>query len=119
DAGRIGEAVSLLREGAETHLRLGEVVELVHDLIQLAEILLDAEAPDLAAQVLAASEKLRNQTGFPLESWAAKEEAGVRGKVLAAMGDTAFSKAWEAGSELSAEDAIAIAAPFEGSGEEG
>lgn len=119
--GRTGDAVGLMNESAEAHLRLGEVVELVHDLIQVAEILVDAGAPELAAQVLAASEQLRAQRGFSLESWAARDATGVRDKVIAALDAAAFAKAWEVGNQLSAEAAVAAAAAFrvDGPGIEG
>ena len=63
----------------------------------------------IAAQLLSRAAAFRNELGYSLESWMTQENEDALAAVRAQLDDAAFDAAWEAGAELSLDEAIALA----------
>jgi predicted ATPase/DNA-binding SARP family transcriptional activator len=90
------EALSLFKEALETSRRLGSkhlIVECLHGLAELASV---QGPPERAVRLLGASEGLCAATGFAF--W--KDAGKLIPPLREALGETAFTAAWEAGRAL-------------------
>ena len=111
DEGRVHDALDLLKGAYRIDRDYGGRVEIALDLSRFARALAVGGRAGTAARLLAKGEALREEIGATLESYAAME--AKLGETLAAvraqLDEAAFAEAWEHGSTLSVDQAVALA----------
>ena len=107
--GRFEDADALLTQSFRIDLELGNLPFVSVDLVRFALITVRTGKPLVGAQLLSRAAALRDEIGFALESWMTKETEEARAAVRAQLDEEAFAEAWEAGTKLSLDEAIALA----------
>ena len=107
--GRFGDAHALRSQSCRIDLELGNLPFLSVDLIRFALIAARMGRPGVAAQLLSRAAVFTHEIGYTLESWMTLETEEAIAAVRAQLDDSAFDEAWEAGAELSLDEAIALA----------
>lgn len=107
--GRLDDARRELAAAARLRLDTGDQKGLSRVLPPSARLALAAGAPDVAAQALGAAANLRERLGAPLSPRETPVLEADVAAVRAALGDAAFDAAWQLGSALEPEAAIALA----------
>jgi hypothetical protein len=107
--GRLDDASTLLTQSLRIDLELGNLPFVAVDLVRFALTAARAGRPSVGAQLLSRAAVLRDEIGIGLESWMTKETEEALAAVRAQLDDGAFAEAWEAGSRLSLDGAVARA----------
>jgi len=107
--GRLDDAHALLLESFHIDLDLGNLPFLSVDLVRFAHLSALRKRPEVGARLLARTTALRDEIGFSLESWMTLETDKAIAAVRAQLDEAAFDEAWEQGTKLSLDDAIALA----------
>ena len=79
------------------------------DFVRFALISVRTGKPFIAAQLLARATALRDEIGFALESWMTEETEEALAAMRAHLDEETFAEAWEAGSKMSLNEAVALA----------
>jgi predicted ATPase/class 3 adenylate cyclase len=106
--GRFADALALLGETYRIDSENGFVVHIAHDLVDFAMIALGRGKPQLAAKLVALSDRLHEDAGTARESWAAAERDKTLAAIRASLAEPAFSEAWRQGRYLTADEAVAL-----------
>jgi predicted ATPase len=106
--GRHSAAQPLLVESLGIWNRIGDVTMAARDLRRLARVLASTGRPEAAAQVLSASERIREEAG-QTEGWIAGVNEGILAVVREQIDEDTFDRAWAKGQELTVEEAVALA----------
>jgi predicted ATPase len=106
--GRYSEALTLLVRSLRIWSRIGDVTMAARDLRRLARALGELRHPSEAAQVLSASERMREEAG-QWEGWIGSVNERILQLIHAQLDDDAFGAAWAKGKELTVEDAVELA----------
>ena len=107
--GDVAAAVPLYRESLGRWRLLGEKLHVAGALLGPATVALEAGQAELATQLLGASAALHEAIGaFPPSHLPGSLGNGPE-RARAALGETAFEKAWVAGRALSVDEAITVA----------
>ncbi len=107
--GRFEDASTLLTQSFRIDLELGNLPFVSVDLVRFALTSARTGRPFVGAQLLSRATTLRDEIGFAFESWMTKETEEARAAVRAQLDEEAFAEAWEAGSKLSLDEAVALA----------
>ena len=107
--GRFEDADALLAQSFRIDLELGNLPFVSVDLVRFALVTVRTGKPLDGAQLLSRAAALRDEIGFALESWMTKETEEALAAVRAQVDEEAFAEAWEAGTKLSLDEAIALA----------
>jgi predicted ATPase len=106
--GRYSEALTLLVQSLRISDRIGDVTMASRDLRRLARALGELGHPEPAAQVLSASEQIREEAG-QWEGWIGWVNEEILALIHAQLDDDAFEGAWAKGKELTVAGAIDLA----------
>jgi hypothetical protein len=112
DEGRFDDAHALQSESLRIDLELGNLPFVSVDLVRFARISVRTGKPFVAARLLSRATVLRDEIGMALESWMtteAEETLEALAAARAQLDDEAFTQAWEAGAQMSLDEAIALA----------
>jgi len=107
--GRFEDASTLLTQSFRIDLELGNLPFVSVDLVRFALTSARTGRPFVGAQLLSRATTLRDEIGFAFESWMTEETEEARAAVRAQLDEEAFAEAWEAGSKLSLDEAVALA----------
>jgi predicted ATPase/class 3 adenylate cyclase len=107
--GRFEDASTLLTQSFRIDLELGNLPFVSVDLVRFALTSTRTGKPFVAAQLLSRATALREEIGYALESWMTTETEEALAAVRAQLDQGAFAEAWEAGTKLSLDEAIALA----------
>jgi hypothetical protein len=107
--GRCEDADVLLAQSLRIDLELGNLPFVSVDLVRFALASVRTGTPIVGAQLLSRATVLRDEIGFALESWMTKETEEALTAVRAQLDEEAFAEAWEAGTKLSLDEAVALA----------
>ena len=108
--GRFEDADALLAQSFRIDLEFGNLPFVSVDLVRFALTSVRTGTPIVGAQLLSRATALRDEIGFlGLESWMTKETEDALAAVSAQLDEEAFAEAWEAGSKLSLDEAVALA----------
>ncbi len=110
--GELQEATRMFQESLARGWQQRDLQHIAGVFTQLAEFDRDTGHLDRAALLLGAGSQLRSLLGgYPADRMVTIEQ--LTNDIRSRMGEPAFSEAWEAGQELSTEEAIAIASQVE------
>jgi predicted ATPase len=109
DEGRFDDAHALQSQSLRIDLELGNLPFVSVDLVRFALISVRTGKPIVAAQLLSHATALRDEIGFALESWMTEETEEALAAVRAQLNEGAFAEAWEDGSKMSLDQAVALA----------
>jgi tetratricopeptide (TPR) repeat protein len=107
--GERGQARSLLREALTLLAEIGEPLGVSLSLEASARLVHDDRRPAEAVQLAAAASHLRTSWGTSLWPTVERSRAAWLQTACEALGETAYSTAWQAGQGMTAPDAIATA----------
>ena len=107
--GRFEDADALLAQSFRIDLELGNLPFVSVDLVRFALASVRTGKPIVGAQLLSRAAALRDEIGFALESWMTTETEEALAAVGAQLDQDAFAEAWEAGTKLSLDEAVALA----------
>jgi predicted ATPase len=108
DEGRIGDSLSMLAESLRITRDLEIPRLIVENLSRFAETLAVAGRAEIAAQLLAAAEALREEIGGS-HSWVIDVNDKTLECVRTQLGEGAFADSWEQGQKLTVDEAVAVA----------
>lgn len=103
------EAWELAHDGFQVLHEYGEQVGIVRGLEAIAELALATEQPDRSLRLLAASERFHTEAGLARPPVVAGRFERARDTARATLDDTEATACWDAGAELSLQDAAAYA----------
>jgi non-specific serine/threonine protein kinase len=106
--GRTNEALAMLREALVLNRDEGFREGIAEVLVGMSSTLEAVSAPAAASTLLAAAARLREEIGGGA-GWVGDAIERLRGGLRDSLGDAAFESAWERGSALSTDEAIALA----------
>jgi predicted ATPase len=106
---RVPDALSMLKEAYRLDRDGGYVGDIVLDLYDFAQLLAAEGRAETAARLLSRGEKLREEIGEGLESWAAEMNERTLTAIRAQLAAAALDEAWEEGRALTADEAVALA----------
>jgi non-specific serine/threonine protein kinase len=109
DDGRLDDAVSMLAESLDLFQGLGVRVETVDAISRFASVLARKGEVEVAAQLLASSEALREEIGSTSLPFAAKRNEETLLAIRPQLDEPVFAGAWEQGRALSLDEAVALA----------
>jgi hypothetical protein len=78
EAGRIDDALSMVKEGLRIHRDLGDVMKTGDSLGRVAELLAAAGSFSIAARLVAASDRLYEETRIDTPFWVAEQNEETR-----------------------------------------
>jgi len=107
--GRFDDARGLLVESLRIDRELGNVPFVSFDLVRFAVIHTRGGRPEVAARLIARAAAVFDQIGLSLESWMTREVEDATAAVRAYLDDASFDAAWEEGTKMSLDDAVALA----------
>ncbi|MFY9586300.1 MAG: adenylate/guanylate cyclase domain-containing protein [Actinomycetota bacterium] len=107
DEGRIGDAMSLIRENDGILRDLRDLMGITENLVRMARALAVAGRAEISAQVIACFQELNREAGGA-EAWVLRESEETLTMISEQLDDAAIAAAWEKGRKLSAEDAMAL-----------
>jgi predicted ATPase len=108
DEGHGAEALKLLEEAYRLNRQLGDVYWTPIIVCRLGGALVVDGESVLAATVLSAGEALLDEIGSS-SPWISEMNDVLRDRIRAQLDDAAFAAAWEAGTGLTADEAVALA----------
>jgi len=108
DEGRPGDALAMLREALVLNRDEGFPEGIAEVLVVMAATLQAVGSPEAALALLGAAARLREEIGGGF-GWVGDDIERLRGSLRDSLGDAAYEHAWERGSSLSIEEAIALA----------
>ena len=103
------QAWALAHDGLEVLREYGEQVGIVQALEAIADLALATGQPDRSLRLLAASERFHTEAGLTRPQVAAGRFERARDAARAALDDTEATACWDAGAQLSLQDAAAYA----------
>ena len=106
---RFDDAHALRSQSLRIDLELGNLPFLAVQLVSFAFASARRGYPVIAAKLLSRAAALRDELGYSLESWMTQQNEDALAAVRPQLDDAAFDAAWEAGAELSLDEAIALA----------
>jgi predicted ATPase len=106
--GRVHEALGLLHDAYRLNRELGDDYRLPFIVCRMARALAGGGRSEAAARVLASGEALLQEIGAS-ENWMARRNEETLGIVRQQLDDAAFAEAWEEGTKLTADQAVALA----------
>lgn len=106
--GRFPAALQLLAQSLRIWSRIGDVTMAARDLRRLARVLASTDVPEAAAQILSASERIREEAAQE-ESWIQEVNQGILALIHEQLDDGVFQAAWAKGRELTVEEAVEVA----------
>jgi predicted ATPase len=109
DEGRFDDARVLLVQSLCIDRELGNLPFVSVDLVRFAVMHAREGSPQLATRLIACAITLVHEIGFSLESWMTRGVDDATSAVRAQLDDAAFDEAWRAGTQLSLDDAVALA----------
>ena len=114
EAGRFDEALDYLKESYAIHIELGELPQIPDVLNRLASVLATAGKPEPATCLLAKAAALNEELGAGKRAYVAERNQVTLEKIRDLIDEAAFADSWEAGLELTPDEAVALAlAAFE------
>jgi tetratricopeptide (TPR) repeat protein len=114
EAGRFEEALDYLKESYAIHIELGELPQIPDVLNRLASVLATAGKPEPATCLLAKAAALNEELGAGKRAYVAERNQVTLEKIRDRIDEAAFADSWEAGLELTPDEAVALAlAAFE------
>jgi tetratricopeptide (TPR) repeat protein len=119
DEGRVADALALLNEDHRILQELGPTILTALNLLALASLIAPAGDHDTAARLLGCAEARRTEADVAYPAlWVRKFLDPTREIARTALGEPAFSRAWEEGLQLTAAAAVelALATPHASSG---
>jgi predicted ATPase/class 3 adenylate cyclase len=119
DEGRLQEASEMLRETLRINRELGDRLELAINLGRLANVLGLAGDAHRAARLLASSEALTEHVGAKTPWWARERNEKTVTVIREQLTEAVFDEAWEDGSKLSLDQAVALALDGEADEDDG
>jgi tetratricopeptide (TPR) repeat protein len=107
--GDYDRAVTLLREGLMLQRKHGDRLGIAGSLEGLAGVLLSRGKAKMAVRLFGAADRLREAIGGP--RWTIDQEAWDHDTSVAraALGEAAFTEAWDAGRAMTTESAVELA----------
>jgi len=109
DEGRIGDALSMLKQSLRIDHDLGERNEVARDLFRIAHALAAEGRAGTAARLLSSSEALREELGGTFPAGAATRNEQALSAIRTQLDEGAFAEAWEQGRALTVDEAVALA----------
>jgi predicted ATPase/class 3 adenylate cyclase len=109
EEGRDSDAHALRSQALRIDLELGNLIFVSLQFIWFALAAARRGKPDVAAQLIASGTALREEIGYAPESWMIEDTEAALEAVHAQVNDAAFDDAWEAGTKLSLDEAVALA----------
>ncbi len=106
--GRLAEARAMLDESYRIDDALGNAIFISVDLARFAALAAAEGRDEHAAMLLARSRALRDEIAWTPESWAADEYEQTLAAVRERLGEPAFAGAWQRGSGLDVDEAVAL-----------
>jgi len=107
--GRFDDAHALRSQSLRIDLELGNLPFLAIQLVSFAYASARRGSPVIAAKLLSRAAVLRDELGYSLESWMTQDNEDALAAVRAQLDGPAFDATWDAGAELSLDEAIALA----------
>jgi hypothetical protein len=107
--GRVETATSLLGEAYELNRELGDRFREAVLVCRFARVLAFAGRAEAAARVLAIGETLYEEMGATLMGWLRRGNDEALTLIRAELDEAAFAEAYEQGTSLTADDAVALA----------
>jgi tetratricopeptide (TPR) repeat protein len=107
--GDLKGARARLAESLQARLKAGERRGVALAFTSFAQLAQTEQQPERAAQLMAAADAIRTAIGAPIQPRARRSWEQLVEEVRAALGETAFDKAWESGSRLTLEQAANLA----------
>jgi len=109
DQARVDDAVLLLRESVSAARELGSLQDIAQSLCRAADLLVRfRQKADVAAQLLSCFEGLRERIGVSL-TWVARRNEQTLAEIRSQLDEAAFTKAFEQGRKLTADEAAQLA----------
>jgi predicted ATPase/DNA-binding SARP family transcriptional activator len=107
--GDYDQAITLLREGMMLQRKHGDRLGIAGSLEGLAGVLLSRGTAKMAVRLFGAADRLREAIGAP--RWTIDQEAwdDDTSAARAALGEAAFTEAWDAGRAMTTESAVELA----------
>jgi predicted ATPase len=109
DAGRLDEARELLLDSFRIDQELGNVPFMSFDLVRFAAVHIREGDAEVAARLIGRAVAGFDEIGLSLESWMTRELDEATEAAKAQLDEASFTAAWEAGANMSLDDAIALA----------
>ena len=110
DEGRHHDALMMLRDAYPLARASGDPEAVDMNLVRLGNALAFAGQTAIAVRVLAVADGMHEELGWTYESWFAEIRDRATAQARAALEDSAFREAWEAGRRMTADDAAALGA---------
>jgi non-specific serine/threonine protein kinase len=107
--GHVEHALPMLVESTRIYRELGDPFSIAMNLCRFALALAIDARPFAAARMLASAETIFGELGRSVDSWIMEMNNSTREKVSAQLDEAAFDEAWEAGTKLSFDEAVALA----------
>ena len=107
--GRFADAIALVREAYAIDREHGFVVHVANDLCRVAAYVLKLGKPEVAARLVAVSDRLHEEAGALRESWAARERDSIISGIQAQLPEPVSSAASRAGTSMTPDEALALA----------
>ncbi|MGH3132988.1 MAG: hypothetical protein ACRDNY_04470, partial [Gaiellaceae bacterium] len=107
--GRFDAARDLLVQSLGIDRELGNLPFVSLDLVRFAVIHTRDGRPELAARLIARAVAVFHEIGISLETWMTREVEDATAAVRAQLDDDSFDAAWEQGTRISLDDAVARA----------
>jgi predicted ATPase/DNA-binding SARP family transcriptional activator len=109
--GNVDAALDSLLRGLDLIVRTGNRYALQETLQELAAVALERKNASAASRLLGASERVREEVG--VQVWDPTDYASTCARARDALGDDALAVEWNAGRQLSDEEATALAASID------
>jgi tetratricopeptide (TPR) repeat protein len=110
NAGRLEDALELLRDAIGIHRKLGDILGLLFDLHRSARLLFFlGRGPEAATRLLSKAAALHMEMDLPPEPWLAANDQQTLDGIHAKLDDAAFAEAWAQGERLTLDEAIELA----------
>jgi predicted ATPase len=109
EAGQLQEALSMLGDSLRIRRELGERVAIAEDISRIARTFASAGEAATAARLLSGSRALYEELGARAPSFGTDRNEETLAIVRAQLDDVSFDAAWEQGSRLSLDEAVALA----------
>jgi predicted ATPase/class 3 adenylate cyclase len=109
DQGRVQEALELFADAYRVDREFGDPSRIAVELVSLAKALILAGKPNLAVQLLSLGVQRADDVGITGSRWVSRTSEEVATRAREQLGDKAFAEAWDAGRQLSADEAVELA----------
>jgi hypothetical protein len=109
DEGRLDDARELLLASFRIDQELGNLPFMSFDLVRFAAVHIREGKAEIAARLIGRAVAGFEEIGLSLESWMTRELDQATEAAQAQLDEASFTAAWEAGEEMSLDEAIALA----------